>query len=232
MATDASSVDTYESLIPSVQAIVDALARHRLDDVDRTNEEIVALVEEHSDYSPHVNQVSAVRNNREDIIQRRVQTLANGDNGHVERGNVTAEGEIGLTDLPGETHLSEADTSTENATCGACGETFPTQPKLNGHRAHCAAYGDDYTCADCGRTFGDPNQYQWHGCEPDVETADDASADADAPPADLFHDTADAIGELRLADIDPGYASEVYDVQEKLRGLARMIADQRGAADE
>lgn len=88
----------YESLNDRQQALVDELAKDKVDGLDRSNDEIGQAVAERTDSDPyHETTVSDYRGKFADIIDERADAILN-DHATVERGNVSVEGEVDISD--------------------------------------------------------------------------------------------------------------------------------------
>lgn len=99
-STDTATVSDrpFETLTERQQALIDELAREQADGLDRTHQEIVDAAAEGQPfdaYSP--NYIWEVRKRYGDLIDERAETLLNGHDA-VERGNVSVDGHIDLTD--------------------------------------------------------------------------------------------------------------------------------------
>lgn len=143
---------TYEALTMRQKGLIDVLAKNRVEDADLTNEEIVELAHEltgEKKYTPSA--ASRFRGKYEDIIEERVQVIAN-DHDNGEEGDVVTigdpmrsysgpEGGIDAT-MQRIQERPVKDTAAANGTdsthtCVGCGKEFENAQGLGRHRVAC-----------------------------------------------------------------------------------------------
>lgn len=138
MSTDTGQVGQkqfYHELTEKQQVVVDAAAELPSAMTNR------AIAEE-ADGEVSTEYVRVVRNEYDDIIEEREVQL-NNDHETTERGNVTVEGEIDISDVQDIQDRpvkdpSESDTDEPAYRCG-CGRTFDSGPAYGGHARACDA---------------------------------------------------------------------------------------------